>query len=70
MASPKRSRKSGERAKHPYYDIEKLQFAEDVSLRGSTTRIAFTESIIDVSVACVHRNIRRKVEGHIRRAVS
>jgi len=31
----------GERAKHPYYDIEKLQVAEDVSLRGSTTRIAF-----------------------------
>jgi hypothetical protein len=33
----------GQRAKHPYYDLEKQMFAKDVSLRGSTMRIAFHE---------------------------
>jgi hypothetical protein len=31
----------GERAQHPYYDTDKGEFAEDVTLRGVTTRIAF-----------------------------
>jgi hypothetical protein len=31
----------GEKAKHPYYSTDKGEFAEDVSLRGTTTRIAF-----------------------------
>jgi hypothetical protein len=30
-----------EKARHPYYDTDKGEFAEDVSLRGTTTRIAF-----------------------------
>ena len=30
-----------ERARHPYYDTDKGASAEDVSLRGTTTRIAF-----------------------------
>lgn len=32
----------GERAKHPWYDEDKKAFSEDVSLVGSTMRIAFT----------------------------
>jgi hypothetical protein len=30
-----------EKAKHPYYDTDKGVFSEDVSLQGTTTRIAF-----------------------------
>lgn len=30
-----------ERAKHPFYDIDRQQFTEDVSLSGATMRIAF-----------------------------
>jgi hypothetical protein len=31
----------GEKAKHPYYDTDQGEFAEDVTLRGTMTRIAF-----------------------------
>jgi hypothetical protein len=31
----------GERAKHPFYDLDKQQFSEDVTLSGATMRFAF-----------------------------